>query len=146
MLVIHGQYISNYYSPRAPWPWTLIFVSVLALRVPHKSAVQAVLIYTVKRRYLQRFFPLTCCWEGAGSEGKLWDERLRGGGWGGSRLCGALAWDGCGATGIRGSCILSTGVLGWAGPAAWGFSGSGSNGEPGSTFAVIFMVRNCNES
>lgn len=49
---------------------------------------------------------LTCGCAG-GSEGKLWDDLLRGGGCGGvSRLgCGA-AWVRGAATGMRGSCIF----------------------------------------
>lgn len=49
------------------------------------------LIYLMKKQidfFLQK---LTCCCEGADSEGKVWDDRLRGGGCGGgSRLGGAL--------------------------------------------------------
>lgn len=113
-----------------------------------QHSVQAVLIYILKK-HIYKVFLLTCCCEGADSEGKLWDDRLRGGGCGGSRLCGAVVWDGCDPRGIRGSCIFSTGggwVVGWADPAAWGFSGSGSNGAPASTFAVFLIVKNCNRN
>lgn len=96
------------------------------------------------KKHTYNGFLLTCCCEEADSEGKLWDDRLRGGGWGGSRLCGALVWDGCDDTGIIGSCILSTGgvwvVVGWAGPAVWGLSGSGSNGEPlGGSAGLVWV-------
>lgn len=67
------------------------------------------------------------------SEGKLWDDLLRGGGCGGaSRFDGAAVWD-VAVIGISGSCIFTTEV-GWTGTAACGLSGSGSRGDPINTF------------
>lgn len=134
---------------------TFVFVCLFALGVSHRSTACSTScvnlhnkrhIYEVVGFLVLFCLKLTCCCAEAESEGKVWDDRLRGGGCGGgSRLGGALVWDGCDATGIRGSCILSTGGgwgTGWAG-AAWGLSGSGSNGEPASRFAALFTVKKC---
>ena len=80
---------------------------------------------------------LTCGCAG-GSEGKLWDDLLRGGGCGGvSRLGCRAAWARGAATGMRGSCIFWTGGAreggareGGTGRAAWGFRGSGRRAGP----------------
>lgn len=75
----------------------------------------------------------TCFCDGMLSEGKLWDDLLRGGGCGGaSRFDGEAVWD-VAVIGISGSCIFTTEV-GWIGTAPCGLSGSGRIGDPINPF------------
>lgn len=75
----------------------------------------------------------TCFCDGMLSEGKLWDDLLRGGGCGGaSRFDGEAVGD-IAVIGISGSCIFTIEV-GWTGTAPCGLSGSGSIGDPINTF------------
>lgn len=89
---------------------------------------------------------LTCFCEETGSEGKFWDDLLRGGGCGGaSRFCGAAAWNVV-VVGIRGSCIFWTEkcwVVGWIGTGACGLSGSGSTGDPANIciYGIFYVTQ-----
>lgn len=81
---------------------------------------------------LESPFVFTCSC-GEDSEGKLWEDLLRGGGWGGvSKFGWGPGWGTGAAMGMRGSCNFwaGGGRDGCTGKAAWGFSGSGRRVEP----------------